>query len=206
MYGGDDRSSNPILAQADKDLIEGTTREFGSRRAASQAFVEQGLRYYLKDDLGTAMKRFNQAWLIDESDPEVYWGFAVVNHDLGNHCEAKRLIEKGLARGLSDPDALADAGLIFTLCAVSDPSLSQADLQAAFMESDQLYYRSMGAQPNSAGARMNRGYLYSSWARAYCLRGDFAKAWEMIDQAEQYGAELGDQFMGQLNQAMPDPR
>jgi hypothetical protein len=42
MYGGMDRSVLSELKAADDKLIEGTTREFGSREKASAAFVERG--------------------------------------------------------------------------------------------------------------------------------------------------------------------
>ena len=69
MYGGTDRNADPQLRSADAKLIADTTAEYGSRRQASQAFVESGVQFYQADEYSTAMKRFNQAWLIDPKKP-----------------------------------------------------------------------------------------------------------------------------------------
>jgi lipoprotein NlpI len=123
MYGGFDRQSDPRFKKADEKLISGVTKEFGSQEKASQAFIDQGIRYYQVNDFSMAMKRFNQAWLIDPSNPDSFWGFAIVYHDEGKNCESKSMFDKSLELGLKKPIALADAGRVFTLCAISNEML-----------------------------------------------------------------------------------
>ena len=84
MYGGMDRSAYPELKAADDTFIEGVTREFGSKEAASHNFVRYAFELYRKDQLVRAMARFNQAWFLKPKNPEVYWGFASVMHDRGD--------------------------------------------------------------------------------------------------------------------------
>jgi hypothetical protein len=88
MYGGMDRNSVPELKTGDEKLITDTTRQYGTREKASAAFVGTGFAYYQRDDLTNAMRRFNQAWLLDPNNPEVYAGFGSVLHDKGKNCEA----------------------------------------------------------------------------------------------------------------------
>lgn len=138
MYGGMDRNSVPSLKEADEALISGVTEEFGSREKASQAFVDQGIRYYQVDNYSMAMKRFNQAWLIAPSNPGAFWGFAIVCHDEGKNCEAREMFKKALALGLSNPISLLDAGRGYTRCAVGDSSFDPAKKEQYLQKSEQL--------------------------------------------------------------------
>lgn len=199
MYGGMDRQSVPQLKQADEQLIAGTTKEFGSREKASDAFVDQGIRYYKADNYAAAMRRFNQAWLLSPNNPDVFWGFGLVFHDEGNNCEAKNMIDRAISLKLSKPIALADAGRIYTLCGVSNQSLGSATKQQHFTMSEELYMKASSASPNN-------GYIHGSWATAYYWQGDYARSWEMVAKARSLGFILPGQFHNLLQQKMPEPR
>ncbi|MFK8068494.1 MAG: type IV pilus biogenesis/stability protein PilW [Gammaproteobacteria bacterium] len=92
MYGGMDRSKNSELKKGDEKFISDVTERFGSREKASKVWVEQGFKFYSQDDLGMAMRRFNQAWLLDPKNPETFAGFGSVLHDQGQYCEAMKMM------------------------------------------------------------------------------------------------------------------
>lgn len=199
MYGGMDRQSVPQLKQADEQLIAGATKEFGSREKASDAFVDQGIRYYKADNYAAAMRRLNQAWLLNPNNPDVFWGFGMVSHDEGNVCEAKSLIDRAISLKLSKPIALADAGRIYTLCGVSNQSLDSATKQQYFTASEELYEKASSASPND-------DYIHGSWATAYYWRGDYTHSWQMVVKARSLGLVFPEQFLDLLRQKMPEPR
>ena len=160
MYGGMDRSAIPELKAGDEKLIADTTSQFGTRQKASAAFVNNGFAYYQRDDLANAMRRFNQAWLLDPSNPEVFAGFGSVLHDQGKNCEAMQMMEKALA--LNPPKfqgIYPDAARMITLCAVSDKGLTAEAKIKLFERSESLYKKAEEIEPNKA-------YLYGSWATA----------------------------------------
>ena len=200
MYGGMDRQSVPQLKQADEDLIAGTTKAFGSREKASSAFVDQGIRYSSTKNYAAAMRRFNQAWLLNPDNPDVFWGFGIVFHGQKNFCEAKDMIDRAISLKLSNPEALADAGVFYTLCAaVNNPSLDSATKQQYFTASEDLYRKANSASPNSH-------YIHGSWATAYYWRGDYARSWEMVTKARSLGFVFPGQFLDSLRQKMPEPK
>ena len=76
MDGGLDRNTNPTLRAADEKLIQDTTQHYGSREKASASFTDTAFNYYRQGNVDFAMRRFNQAWLMNPNNPEVYWEFA----------------------------------------------------------------------------------------------------------------------------------
>jgi tetratricopeptide (TPR) repeat protein len=199
MYGGMDRQGIPQLKQADEQLIAETTKEFGSRERASATFVDQGIRYYKADNYAAAMRRFNQAWLLNPNNPDVFWGFGMVFHDQGNVCEAKNMIDHAISLQLANSIALADAGRIYTLCAVSNQSLDPAAKQQYFTLSEDLYKKASAASPNN-------DYIHGSWATAYYWRDDYARSWGMVAKARSLGFVFPGQFVNLLRQKMPEPK
>jgi len=199
MYGGVDRQADPRLRAADEKLVAKFTQEFGGRPAAAQALVDQGIRDFQGGDYAAAMKNFNRAWLLDPDNPDPYWGFAMVYDDQGKSCDAKIMIDKALERNLSKPVALADAGRIYTYCAVSDAALMASEKRRYFEKSEELYSRSVSLAPTNAN-------LFGSWAIAQYWRGHYADAWKMIKRQRALGGTPGESFLNLLRAKMPEPK
>jgi len=200
MYGGLDRQSIPGLKAADDQLIANMTREVGSREKASELFVEQGIRYYKQNDYVQAMRRFNQAWLLNPNNPDAFWGFAVVYHDKEQICEAKDMIDRALDLGLSKPIAIADAGRIYTLCAVfRNQPFDATTKNQLFSKSDELFAKADSASPNN-------DYIYGLWASAYYWRGEYGKAWQMVQMMRAAGGTPPGQFINMLRAKVPEPK
>ncbi|KIA97216.1 MULTISPECIES: tetratricopeptide repeat protein [unclassified Flavobacterium] len=73
MYGEVKKCEQQI--QSDKEFLLQSEKQFKSREKAAELYVSKAWEYFYKDDNDTAMKRFNQAWLLDNTNPQVYWGF-----------------------------------------------------------------------------------------------------------------------------------
>lgn len=198
MYGGMDRSAVKELKAADEKLIEQTTKAFGSREKASAAFVDRAFRLYGQDDIDGAMRRFNQAWLLNPDSPEVYWGFASVLHDRGKTCEATKMIDKALSFNQYITGLYPDAGRLITLCAPIDTALTLEERKRLYDKADSLY-----AQAELKDR--NKGYVYASWASAYYWRGQYNDAWKMVKKTREAGGSLPGPFLKQLRDKMAEP-
>jgi tetratricopeptide (TPR) repeat protein len=199
MYGGMDRSAIPELKAADEKLIADTTKHYGTREKASAAFINNGFAYYQRDDLANAMRRFNQAWLLDPKNPEVYAGFGSVMHDKGENCGAMEMMEKALA--LNPPTfqgIYPDAARIITLCAVSDKGQTTEAKIKLFERSESLYKKAEEIEPSKSN-------VYGSWATAYYWRGQYSEAWAMVARERSAGGKPNETFLGLLREKMPDP-
>jgi Tfp pilus assembly protein PilF len=198
MYGGLDRNSDPSLRAADEKLVADTIQHYGSREKASAAFVGNGFAFYGRDDLANAMRRFNQAWLLDPNNPEIYFGFAVVLHDKGKNCEAVTQFEKAASFGRYVQGMAPDAARVIVLCAIADKALSEEARSALFARSDALYAEALNSEPN-------KGYVHASMASALYWRGKYAEAWAAVKLARANGGRLPEQFLRLLQEKMPEP-
>ena len=73
MYGNVKKCEQQLAA--DREFIASIDSKYKDRKTAASEIVESGWYYFYKNELETSMKRFNQAWLLDSLNSEVYWGF-----------------------------------------------------------------------------------------------------------------------------------
>lgn len=108
MYGG--------VKQDDQAFIDSVLASGYTRRSGAQEAVARGFQSLERRDFGPAMKRFNQAWVLDPDYPETYRGFALVLVQRDRKPdEAEAMFKKGA--GMSDASAglLADYGRLLVL-------------------------------------------------------------------------------------------
>jgi Tfp pilus assembly protein PilF len=198
MYGGIDRSADASLRAADEKLVADTSKHYGSREKASAAFIGNGFAFYGRNNLENAMRRFNQAWLLDPNNPEVYFGFAVVLHDRGKQCEALGQFEKAASFGRYIQGMTPDAARVAVLCAIQDKTLSNEAKETLFTRADALYAQALSQESN-------KGYVHSSMASALYWRGKYAEAWASVKLARENGGQVPEQFLRLLREKMPEP-
>jgi Tfp pilus assembly protein PilF len=198
MYGGQDRNADATLRAADEKLIADTTRHYGSREKASAAFVGNGFAYSERGDLANAMRRFNQAWLLDPNNPEVYFGFGAVLHDLEKYCDASIQFDKAASFGRYVQGMLPDFARVLVLCSVQDKSLGAAARAAMLDRADSLYAEALIKEPN-------KGYVHASMSSAFYWRGKYSEAWRAVKDARANGGRVPEQFLGMLRDKLPEP-
>ena len=198
MYGGLDRNSIPELKKADEDFIAGVSAAMGSREAAAKRFVDQGFAYCDKNNYDYAMRRLNQAWLLDPRNPEVYWGFSAVLHDQKNIPRAYAMARRAYDLAWRDSSFLADLGRLSVLRIVDAQDLTE-DQKSAYIAESESYYQ----EAVKPGDRL--GYIYDSWASAKYWAGDYAEAWKLLRKAEANGGTPSARFFALLGKKMPEP-
>lgn len=108
-YGNQPKTSQEL--EADKSFIESTlaSPEFkGDRRMASNYFIGRGFDYIYKRDAKTAMYRFNQAYLLDSTNTDIYWGYGAFYMTDNNLTAARQQYEAGLKRAPNSSHLLTD--------------------------------------------------------------------------------------------------
>ena len=105
MYGGVTKCTAQL--KADENFLEQAALDFKSRQEASMSYLDDGWRLMKQDDYNTAMKRFNQAWLLDDKSPIVYLSFGVLMQKKGDANEAANFLEKATELAANNRDVLA---------------------------------------------------------------------------------------------------
>lgn len=91
-YGG--ASKSKALRKLDQQFISQSLKQYQqNRRAASESSVSEGWSYFYASDLTTSIKRFNQAWLLDSTNANVYYGFSACLTEQGDPAAAHRYFQ-----------------------------------------------------------------------------------------------------------------
>ena len=109
MYGGQPKPK--AMRDADAAFIEGSA-QFGSRAHTSDMSVALGWSYFFeRHDIAGAMRRFNQAWLLDPDNGDAFHGFAILVMERDQDAEAAdALFRQGLAKPRQSPGIYLDYG------------------------------------------------------------------------------------------------
>jgi len=101
--------------ESDKKFVDQLLAEYnGDKVAASNKMTELGFQYlYQKRDFITAMRRFNQAFLINSKNPNAYYGYGTIYFNLGAMEEARKQYDKGLEIEPKHFEILTDYGTTY---------------------------------------------------------------------------------------------
>jgi tetratricopeptide (TPR) repeat protein len=92
QYGGFQKT--PEQVKADEEFVTTLINKFKDKRIASNETIKVGNKYYQKEDLNTAIRRYNQAWLLDDTNPEVYTSFGNILKKRGDESGANEMFQK----------------------------------------------------------------------------------------------------------------
>jgi len=72
-FGGMKKCDEQI--EADKIFLADCEKFYKNRDAAVRHHIDWGWSYFYKNQFDSATMRFNQAWLLDSTKADIYWGF-----------------------------------------------------------------------------------------------------------------------------------
>jgi tetratricopeptide (TPR) repeat protein len=94
MFGAPKIDRAEDLKKSDEAFIRDSTLRFGNRQAGSNTLAAQGWVAARAGQDDVAMRRFNQAWLLNPKNYSVFWGFGAVLSGKGKLNEALEYLEK----------------------------------------------------------------------------------------------------------------
>jgi len=101
MYGGQTKCVEQL--KDDKIFLSESDAQFKDRKIAAKYLVHKGWEYFYKTDYETSMKRFNQAWLLDSLNADIYWGFGNLLGTKHEFRESLPLLEKSISLNPTNP-------------------------------------------------------------------------------------------------------
>ena len=167
----------------------------GDRKKASMDMAMRGWQYLAVGDLDDAMRRFNQAWLLNKKNGTALWGMAAIEASAGNFddslklfTEAEKFVGGDINFSVDYAKALGEAGV-----QLKDDAL----LKFAFNRFEFNYQK----------APQNTLNLHN-WAMTLFEIGRYSEAWEKVKLAEATPNKdhLDPRFIEALQSRMPRPQ
>lgn len=154
-------AKNQAMLAADEEFVAAIKKETGGDLpAGARHFVRRGWEALDRKEFEVAIRRFNQAWLLDDGNPDIYWGFALTTYLRGDGLTVTQRWFAEAERRMSDGRPLA--ALLSDHGRVLDESGEPAKAKAYFE-------RALAANPNHVEAHVGM-------ARVLAQAGDMAGA------------------------------
>jgi len=101
MYGLVEKTAEQ--KRADEEYIRMMTADGRSREEAADVAAKNAWNVFYSGDKVMAMRRLNQAWLLDPDNPLALWGFAVISIDRGDWDAALRYYRMAMENDPGNP-------------------------------------------------------------------------------------------------------
>lgn len=185
MYGQPEIPRPTMFKQADEAFVRNAAAGFGGdRKLASLAWTDRGDHFLAEHNLDYAMRRYNQAWLLDDTNYEVYWGFGRVLAAQQKFDAAITHLKKAIEL-CTEADQrsalLAELATAYSMKAAALPADRLRDRAAAFALAHETFAQSTTADPRNGDA-------WRRWAISLEAQGDAAAAAEKAARAHELGA------------------
>ena len=198
MYGGIPRS--PEMQKADQEFIDQAVKIDGTREKASKAASDRAWEYYYQDDLRTAMKRFNQAWLLDTNNVAAYWGFGNIVGQRAEYADTELNLRQSImfletANGKSPNNARIMVDLAFSHTMLGAAVFKQQHRSGAddeFAKAQALFESAMKLEPDYP-------LLHYNWSVLEFYREDYLSAKTRLDEAVRLGFKPNLGYLKDIN-------
>jgi tetratricopeptide (TPR) repeat protein len=186
---------NDALKASDAKFLAAMDDEYkGNRKKAAEDMALLGWQFLREQDMDVAMKRFNQAWLLDSSNGTALWGMAVFEAMAGKPDESLKLFAEA-ERSIGD-DINFSVDYAKTMGFAGAYEKNEQLLKDAFARFSRVYEK---APQNTLNLE--------NWAKTLFLVGDYGEAWKKVKLAEATpgGGDLDPRFLESLKSKMPRP-
>ncbi len=191
-YG--DLPKNAIQQEADKKFISTIDERYkGDRKKAAAEVSMRGWQLLRQSNFDDAMRRFNQAWLLDSTNGNALWGMAALQtNKRGKATDALKLFAEAEQYSLNDIDFSADYAKAIGVAGAA--TKNKALLNDAFARFAVIYNKAPQHVLN-----------LQNWAITLYYVGNYSESWKKIIIAEKAPrrGDLDPKFIAALQIKMP---
>lgn len=177
-------------------------------KEASKGVAKLGWQYYYRGDLDTAIKRFNQAWMLNRENVEAFWGFGVIlgrradNEDPERNLkESIRFLEIAQKKAPSNARILVDLAQSHTSLGAFYNDSKRPGANDEFNKARALFDAAEKLEPEYPLVYADRSILNF-------YAGDYVRAKEQLDKAKSLGFTPDPKYVADLEsklKAQPAP-
>lgn len=185
-FGGIAKTESQI--KEDNEFIATVVKEFQTIRKASDYLVQIGFEFLAKGDPKTAIYRFNQAWLIDPTNDNSFWGFGGVYFYFRDYDRALQQYTEGLVVNPKSVNILVD------MATIGMARFNQSKEEGNLNSSVSLLKRAYDIDPNNQS-------LLSKLSICYYLKNDCENARRYYNECKKLGGKtLSESYTVALNE------
>jgi len=211
MYGYNDyedyltnQPNFPELYGADKEFILSMLKKMDSLEKASEEANLWGWEYMRKGDGATAIKRFNQAWLLNPENPDVYWSFGTISSSEGDFTKSIEMFEKAEQINEKSKQFEKESTLDNFYCDYGYSLIYLYDN----LGDDSIINEAIDLLEESISLSEDTSDCCTNWklAVAYYVKGDYDTSWNQAIVADKLESSCTEQyrpFIADLNKASP---
>jgi len=167
--------------KADEEFIKTVLDRDSTNRKGSDHLISLGFKYLYRD-IKTAMYRFNQAYLLDSNNVDIYWGYGAVYLTLGNYAKAEQQYRQGLAIDPKSTHLLTDYGTYFMAQYYGLKPVAEKDAARNLDSAITYMTRSYAIDPRDQNTLFKLSVCY--WNRDEC-----ENAWKYYDECVALGGQ-----------------
>lgn len=188
-----ERSKSPLQIEDEIRFLNDCDQNFTSRHEASQFFAARGWEYIAEAQLDTAAYRFNLANLLDDKNPDAFWGLGVVCYQRNQLGTAIKMLQRGVT--LADTNAV----LLTDLATVELEQYQAKQDTASMVDAREHLAKAIFLRPDHAPA-------YMKLSLASYLEADYQNAWVYVHKAYHTSVSSVDlDYVHELLLKRPDP-
>ncbi|MBU1567603.1 MAG: hypothetical protein KJ630_18500 [Proteobacteria bacterium] len=166
----------------------------------SKGATQRGWDAYYKGDFETAIKRFNQGWMFDRENPEVYWGFGLIMGQRASQEDPEQSLKESVRFLQMATQKDAGNGRIMGDLAFSNTILghyyksekTNIKLAKEFFDiASDLFVKAFKADPQYPP-------IVANWSVFYFYTEDFMQARSKADEAIGMGYRFSPEYINDL--------
>ena len=198
MYGKANKNERQLAADA--AFISEMLAKFGSREEGSRTSSDAGWEAFNRGEYSLAMSRFNQAWLLDENNPQAYWGFGLVLLRKQKYKQGLQMLEDASMRAPENARLISDLAHEYSRQGKGYGTMGGAKKNRLLGEANKLFAKACELEPDNAK-------IYTNWAISRFYHRDYQDAWRKVTKVRALGEgrSLPRGFIKSLNSKWPDP-
>lgn len=188
MYGGD--KITPKQKEINDKFIKDVINTAGSKEKALEFALMRAWEYLYKGDLDTSMMRFNQAWLLEPNNEEVFWGFGIISGQKNNMKDSVQYLEKAISLAPNNNKIMVDLAFTYTKLTFFIKLNDQE--KNNYLNSAIMYYEKAEKIDNKYHV------LYNNWAVTLMALEKYQEALDKLNYAISIGFKPNPNFIKDL--------
>lgn len=187
MYGGNKITEHQ--KKANEKFIKEIEKLNVSKNDAAKHSIQRGWEAYRKGDFSTSIKRFNQAWLLDPKNPDIYWGFGNYLGAIQNFEESIKMFYKCLELDTNNISIMADLAKSYNMNGFKKSYEGNKDeLEINLKKAIEIIEKAVLIEKEF-------GILYHHWAVSLFYLGRSKESLEKIEIAIKLGEKVPKKFI-----------